>query len=56
MSGTSVSREMHLLTVEADWELQDLYTATMAAVDGAFLSLDDKADLIVNVIQPAWRL
>lgn len=56
MSGTSVSREMHLLVEEAGWDQQDLYTATMAAVDGAFLPLDDKADLIVNVIQPAWGL
>lgn len=55
MSGTSLSREMHLLVEEADWDLQDLHAATMNAVDGSFMSLDDKADLIVNLIQPAWE-
>ncbi|MEZ5187010.1 MAG: adenosine deaminase [Candidatus Nanopelagicales bacterium] len=56
MSGTSLSREMHLLTTQADWDAQDLYRATMTAVDAAFTALDDKAELIVDVIQPAWDL
>ncbi len=56
MSGTSLSREMHLLATEAQWEIQDLYAATLAAADAAFMSLDEKAALIVNVIQPAWDL
>ena len=55
VSGTSLSREMHLLVEEADWDLQDLHAATMNAIDGSFMSLDDKADLIVNVVQPAWE-
>ena len=46
---------MHLLVEEADWDLQDLHAATMNAIDGSFMSLDDKADLIVNVVQPAWE-
>lgn len=54
MSGTSLSREMHLLVQEAQWDLDDLYAATIAAVDASFQSLDDKARLIVDVIQPAW--
>lgn len=56
MSGTSLSREMHLLVDEAGWDKQDLYSATMNAVDGSFLPLDDKAELIVEVIQPAWGM
>lgn len=54
MSGTSLSREMYLLAHEAGWDVQDLYRATMTAVDAAFTALDDKAELIVDVIQPAW--
>ncbi|MBK6763259.1 MAG: adenosine deaminase [Micrococcales bacterium] len=54
MSGTSLSQEMHSLVEEAGWDLQDLYGATIAAVDASFQSFDDKADLIVDVIQPGW--
>jgi adenosine deaminase len=55
MSGTSLSQEMQLLAEQAGWDRQDLHAATMAAIDGSFMSLDDKADLIVEVIQPAWE-
>ena len=39
---------------EADWICR-ICAATMNAIDGSFMSLDDKADLIVNVVQPAWE-
>ncbi len=54
MSGTSLSREMHLLVEQAGWDLQDLYEATVTAVHASFQSFDDKAELIVKGIQPAW--
>lgn len=54
MSGTSLSREMYLLAEQADWDREDLYTATMAAMDGSFLPWDARADFIVEVLQPAW--
>ena len=54
MSGTTLSREMHRLVAEADWDIEDLHAATIAAVDASFQSFDDKAGLIVDVIQPGW--
>ena len=54
MSGTTLSREMHRLVEEADWDVEDLHVATIAAVDASFQSFDDKASLIVDVIQPGW--
>jgi adenosine deaminase len=54
MSGTSLSREMHLLTEHAGWDVEDLYLATRAAVDASFQSFDEKSELIVDIIEPAW--
>jgi adenosine deaminase len=56
MSGTTLSKEMYLLVKQAGWDLQDLHTATMTAIDSSFQSLDDRAELIVEEIQPAWDL
>ena len=54
MSGTTLSREMHLLTEQADWDIEDLYLATRAAVDASFQSFDEKSELIVDLLDPAW--
>lgn len=54
MCGTTLSDEMYRLVTEADWDAQDLRDATMTAANAAFMSYDDKADLIVEELQPAW--
>jgi adenosine deaminase len=55
MSGTTLSREMHRLVTEADWDRDDLYGATVNALSGAFTSLDEKVRLLEDVIEPAWQ-
>lgn len=55
MSGTTVSREMELLVTQAGWDKEDLYDATVNAVAGAFVSLDEKATLLQEIIEPAWQ-
>lgn len=56
MSGTSVSHEMELLMTQAEWDKEDLYDATVNAVAGAFVSLDEKATLLQEIIEPAWQM
>lgn len=55
MSGVSLSEEMLRLVDRADWELPDLYEATLTAAQSAFIPYDDRIDLITGEIEPAWR-
>lgn len=53
MCGTSLSREMHLLA-EAGWQLADLRDATVTAAWSAFIHQDERAELVEDVIEPAY--
>ncbi|GHG44588.1 adenosine deaminase 2 [Flavimobilis marinus] len=52
MSGTSMSREMHLLVTEADWSLDDLLAVTLTAAWAAFIPLDERQEVVENLIVP----
>lgn len=54
MSDTSMTREMHALVTEADWDLDDLRWVTTNAMKSAFLPFDERLDLIEGTIKPAY--
>ncbi len=54
MSGTSMSREMTLLTEEAGWAPEDLRRVTVDGMKSAFLPYDQRRDLIDRVILPGY--
>lgn len=56
MSGTSMSREMQLLTDAFDYTMDDLRWFTINAMKSAFLPFDERLDLIDNTIKPAYRV
>ena len=53
-SGTTLTREMHLLVTEAGWTLDDLRDATLTAAWSAFLHHDEREALVEDVLAPAW--
>jgi adenosine deaminase len=53
-SGTTLTREMHLLVTEAGWTLDDLRDATLTAAWNTFLHHDEREDLVDQVILPGF--
>jgi len=55
MSGTSMSREMHLLSEAFGYELADLRWFTVNAMKSAFIPFDERLALINDTIKPtSW--
>lgn len=54
MSGTSIGREMNLLTDAFGYSLGDLRWFTVNAMKSAFLPFDERLTLINDVIKPAY--
>ena len=54
MSGTSMSREAHLLMTEAGWTLEDLRWVTINAMKSAFVAFDQRLALIDGTIKPGY--
>ena len=54
MSGTSLGREMHLLTEQAGWDLTDLRWVTINALKSAFIPFDERLALIEDVVKPGY--
>ncbi|SNS48141.1 adenosine deaminase [Micrococcales bacterium KH10] len=50
MSATSVSREMELLVNEAGWGERDLLNATLTAARSAFISFDERSELVEKIL------
>lgn len=55
MSRTSMSTEMQELVAAADWTLPDLFEATIAAANHAFIHHDARAALIDELITPGYE-
>ena len=55
MSGTSMSREMELLTDAFGYGWDDLSWFTVNAMKSAFIPFDERLDLINRVIKPGYR-
>ncbi len=56
MSGTSMSREMTLLTEAFGWGMDDLRWVTINAMKSAFLPFDERLALIDELIKPAYAV
>ncbi len=54
MSGTTLSREMELLTAAFGFDLDDMRWFTINAMKSAFLPFDERLDLIERVIKPGY--
>ena len=54
MSGTSIGREMNLLTDAFGYSLGDLRWFTVNAMKSAFLPFDERLVLINDVIKPGY--
>jgi adenosine deaminase len=54
MSGTSMTREMALLSEAFGYTWSDLQWLTVNAMKSAFIPFDDRLDLINNVIKPGY--
>ncbi len=54
MSGTSMSREAALLSLEAGWTLEDLRWVTINAMKSAFIPFDERLALIDDIIKPGY--
>jgi adenosine deaminase len=54
MSGTSLSREMHLLSEAFGYTLTDLQWLTINAMKSAFLPFDQRLSIINDVIKPGY--
>ncbi len=55
MSGTSIGREMNLLTDAFGYSLGDLQWFTVNAMKSGFLPFDERLVLITDVIKPAYK-
>jgi len=55
-SGTSASRELHLLVQDAGWTLDDLRDVTLDAAWNTFIHFDERGDLVEQVILPAYEV
>ncbi len=56
VSGTTLSRELHLLAGSFDYDLADLASFTVTAMQAAFVSERVREDIIEGVIRPGFRL
>jgi len=54
MSGTTMSREMELLSQAFGYDLDDMRWFTVNAMKSAFLPFDERLDLIERVIKPGY--
>jgi adenosine deaminase len=54
MSGTSMTREMVLLTEQANWTLEDMRWVTINALKSAFIPFDERLRLIEDVVKPDY--
>jgi len=54
MSGTTMSREMQLLSDAFGYDLDDMRWFTVNAMKSAFLPFDERLDLIERVIKPGY--
>ncbi len=54
MSGTTMSREMQLLSEAFGYDLDDMRWFTVNAMKSAFLPFDERLDLIERVIKPGY--
>jgi adenosine deaminase len=54
MSGTSMSHEMELLSEAFGWGLKDLEWLTINAMKSAFISFDERLEIINNQIKPGY--
>ena len=54
MSGTSMTREMQLLTEAFDYELEDLRWFTINAMKSSFLPFDERLRIINEVVKPGY--
>ena len=54
MSGTSMSREMALLTEAFGWGWAELQWLTINAMKSAFIPYDERLSIITEVIKPAY--
>lgn len=54
MSGTSMSHEMDLLSEAFGWGLKDLEWLTINAMKSAFISFDERLEIINNQIKPGY--
>ncbi len=56
MSGTTMSREMEIITDAFGYDLVDLEWFTVNAMKSAFLPFDERLDIINRVIKPGYGL
>ncbi|HCU48818.1 MAG TPA: adenosine deaminase, partial [Micromonosporaceae bacterium] len=54
MSGTSMSREMFLLSEAFDWGWSELQWFTINAMKSAFIPFDERLAIINEIIKPAY--
>jgi adenosine deaminase len=54
MSGTLMSHEMELLSEAFGWGLKDLKWLTINAMKSAFISFDERLEIINNEIKPGY--
>lgn len=55
MSGTSMTREMRLLTDEAGWDTDDLMWTTVNALESSFLDFDSRLGLLDDIVLPGYE-
>lgn len=56
MSDTSMTKEMTGVVREAGWTLADLEKVTVNAMKSAFVGFDERLDIIMTVIKPAYAV
>ena len=54
MSGTSMSREMALLSEGLGWGLREMQWVTVNALKSAFIPFDERLVLIEKYVKPAY--
>jgi adenosine deaminase len=54
MSGTSMSHEMELISEAFGWGLKDMEWLTINAMKSAFISFDERLEIINNQIKPGY--
>jgi adenosine deaminase len=54
VSGTTMTREMTLLVIEAGWTLDDLRTVTVNALKSAFIPYDERNAIIRDIVLPGY--
>jgi adenosine deaminase len=54
MSGTSMTREMLLLSEAFGWGLDEMRWVTVNALKSSFLPFNERLELIEQVVKPAY--